>query len=168
VDTYFFISGRMYRIAPSSLHGLGLFSMDGIKVGYGTVTELMEYVRPLYKYNHWLMLVRYTRSMRRYRVAANYIQLVDNNQNKGATMYIDGRPKSSGNIVGFINSTRPVETTKQPNCIFEGREGNHIFVCATKTIVPGEELLIDYNLNRIDGGGATMGVNILHTIQLNL
>jgi hypothetical protein len=57
VDTYFFISGRMYHIAPSSLHGLGLFSMDGIKVGYGTVTELMEYVGPLYKYNHWLMLV---------------------------------------------------------------------------------------------------------------
>jgi hypothetical protein len=40
VDTNFFISGRMYRIAHSSLHGLGLFSMDGIKVSYGTVTEL--------------------------------------------------------------------------------------------------------------------------------
>ena len=60
VDTYFFINGRMYRIAPSSLHGLGLFSMDGIKVGYGTVTELMEYVRPLYRYNNWLNLVQYT------------------------------------------------------------------------------------------------------------
>jgi hypothetical protein len=95
----------MYRIAPSSLHGLGLFSMDGIKVGYGTVTELMEYVGPLYKYNHWLMLVRYMQSMRRYGVAANYIQLLDNNQNKGATMYIDGRPKATGNIAGFINST---------------------------------------------------------------
>jgi hypothetical protein len=68
VDTDFFIDGRMYRIAPSSLHGLGLFSMDGKKVGYGTVTELMEYVGPLYKYNHWLMLVRYMQSMRRYRV----------------------------------------------------------------------------------------------------
>ena len=85
--------------------------------------------------------------MRRYEVAANYIQLLDNNQNKGATMYIDGRPKSTGNIVGFINSTRPVEKTKKLNFIFEGCEGNHIFVCATKTIVPGEELLIDYNLN---------------------
>ena len=95
----------MYRIAPSSLHGLGLFSMDGIKVGYGTVIELMEYVRPLYKYNHWLMLIQYTQSMRRYRVAANYIQLLDNNQNKGATMYIDGRPKATRNIAGFINST---------------------------------------------------------------
>jgi hypothetical protein len=60
VDTDFFISGRMYRIAPSSLHGLGLFSIDGIKVGYGSITELMEYVRPLYKYNHWLILVQYT------------------------------------------------------------------------------------------------------------
>ena len=60
VDTNFFISGRMYHIAPSSLHGLGIFSMDGIKVGYGTVTELMEYVGPLYKYNHWLMMVQYT------------------------------------------------------------------------------------------------------------
>jgi hypothetical protein len=60
LDTYFFINGRMYHIAPSSLHGLGLFSMDGIKVKYGTVTELMEYVGPCYKYNHWLMLVRYT------------------------------------------------------------------------------------------------------------
>jgi hypothetical protein len=46
-----------------------------------------------------------------------------------------------------------VTTTKKPNCIFEAREGNHIFVCATKTIVPGEELLIDYNLNQIDGEG---------------
>lgn len=105
VDTDFFIGGRMYRITPSSLHGLGLFSMDGIKVSYGTITELMEYFRPLYKYNHWLMLVRYTQSMRRYEVATNYIQLLDNNQNKGATMYIDGRPKATGNIVGFINST---------------------------------------------------------------
>ena len=83
-------------------------------------------------------------------------------------MYIDGRPKATRNITGFINSTRPVATTKKLNCIFEARKGNRIFVCATKTIVPGEELLIDYNLNRIDGGGATMGVNILHTIQLNL
>jgi hypothetical protein len=52
VDTDLFINGRMYHIAPLSLHGLGLFSMDGIKVDYGIVIELMEYVRTLYKYNH--------------------------------------------------------------------------------------------------------------------
>ena len=91
--------------------------------------------------------------MQRYRVATNYIQLLDNNQNKGATMYIDGRPKATKNIVGFINSTRPVETTKKLNCIFDAHEGNRIFVCATKTIVLGEVLLIDYKLNRIDGEG---------------
>jgi hypothetical protein len=38
-------------------------------------------------------------------VAANYIQLKDNDQNKGASIYIDGRPKEAGNIAGFINST---------------------------------------------------------------
>jgi hypothetical protein len=91
--------------------------------------------------------------MWRYRVSANYIQLLDKNQKKGETMYIDGRPKATGNIVGFIISTRPVATTKKSNFIFEAREGNRIFVCATKKIIPGEELLINYNLNRIDGEG---------------
>jgi hypothetical protein len=108
------------------------------------------------------------KSMQRYEVVANYIQLVDNNQNKRVTMCIDGRPKAYGNIVGFINSTQPVEKTNKPNFIFEGCEGNRIFVCATKTIVPGEYLLVDYNLNQIDGGGVSMGLNILHTIKLNL
>ena len=81
--------------------------------------------------------------MQRYRVASNYIQLMDNIMNKGATMYIDGRPKASGNITWFINGTQLGTTHKLPNCIFEGREGNCVFVCATKTIVLGEELLID-------------------------
>ena len=122
----------MYRIAPSSLHGLGLFSMDGIKVGYGIVTELMEYVEPLYRYNNWLILVQYTRSMRIYGFATNYIQLAEHNKNKGATMYIGGRPKPSRNVVGFVNSTWPMTKTKKPNCEYEGREEHHIFVCATK------------------------------------
>ena len=85
--------------------------------------------------------------MRRYEFAANYIQLAEHNKNKGVTMYIDGRPKASRNIASFINSTWPVTATKQSNCEFEGREEHRIFVCATKTILPGEELLIDYNLN---------------------
>jgi hypothetical protein len=38
-------------------------------------------------------------------LAANYIQLKNNDQNKGETIYIDGRPKAMGNIAGFINST---------------------------------------------------------------
>ena len=63
-------------------------------------------------------------------------------------MYIDGRPKASGNIAAFINSTGPGSTHKLPNFLFEGREGNRVFICATKTIAAGEELLIDYSLNR--------------------
>ena len=75
-------------------------------------------------------------------------------------MYIDGKPKASRNITGFINSTRPGTTHKLPNCIFEGREGN----CVTKSLVASEELLIYYNLNRIDVRLAIMGVIILYNI----
>ena len=34
VNTDFFVNERIYRIALSSLHGLGLFCMDDINVGY--------------------------------------------------------------------------------------------------------------------------------------
>jgi SET domain-containing protein len=50
-----------------------------------------------------------------------------------------------------------VTTNKRPNCVFEGREGNHVFICAIKSIVAGEEILIDYNLNRIDKDVPIMG-----------
>ena len=85
--------------------------------------------------------------MCRYAMSANYLELKDKDQNKGATLYIDGRPKATGNIVGFINSTQPGSTIKQPNYIFERHEGNHVFVCAIKSIAAGEELVINYNLN---------------------
>jgi hypothetical protein len=90
-------------------------------------------------------------------LATNYIQLKFNNKNKGETIYIEGKPKRTGNIAGFIKSTRPVTTNKKPNCIFEGGERNCVFVCAIKSIVAGEELLIDYNLNQIDTDIAIMG-----------
>ena len=60
VNTDFCVNERIYRISPSSLHGLGLFCMDGIKVGYGRCTELMEYVGPCYNYSDWMCLVQYT------------------------------------------------------------------------------------------------------------
>ena len=41
VNTNFSVNERIYLIAPSSLHGLGLFFMDGIKVSYNQVVELM-------------------------------------------------------------------------------------------------------------------------------
>ena len=42
--------------------------------------------------------------MRRYGLSANHLQLKDKDQNKGAMLYIDGRPKITENIMGFINS----------------------------------------------------------------
>ena len=131
--------------------------MDGIKVCYNGLTELLEYVRPFYIYKDWIQIVQYTKSMRRYGLAANYIQLKNNDQNKGETIYIDGRTKTTVNIAGFINTTRPATTNKWPNCILEGREGNRVFVCAIKSIVTVEEFFIDYNLNRIDIDVVIMG-----------
>jgi hypothetical protein len=101
-------------------------------------------------------------NMWRYAVTANYTQLKHNNHNKGVTMYIDGRPKASRIITGFIKYTRHGKARNQPNCVFEGHEGNKIFVCAAKTIVVGEEFLIDYDLNRIDGSTVIMGVNMFY------
>ena len=122
------------------------------------MTELMEYVGTSYNYSDWMRLVQYTRSMHRYGLSGNYIQLKDKTQNKGATLYMDGRPKTTGNIAGFINSIQPGSTLKQPNCIFESHEGNYVFVCAIKSIAIGEELFIDYNLNRVDTNTVSMVV----------
>ena len=49
-DTKFYADKRMYCIAPSSLHGLGIFSMDGIKVKYKGLSKIMEYVKWCYNY----------------------------------------------------------------------------------------------------------------------
>ena len=82
----------------------------------------------------------------------------DKAQNKGPTMYMDGRPKTTGNIAVFINSTQPGSTLKQPNCILESHKGNHFFVCAIKSIVVGKKLLINYNFNRVDTNTVSMVV----------
>ena len=96
--------------------------------------------------------------MHRYVLSANYLQLKDKGQNKGATLYINRMPKSTGNIAGFINNTQLGSTLKKPNCIFEGCEGNYVFVSAIKSIAIGEELLLNYNLNRVDTNTVTMDV----------
>ena len=96
--------------------------------------------------------------MHRYELLANYIQLKDKAHNKGETLYMDGRPKTTGNIAGFINSTQPRSTLKQLSSIFESCEGNCVFVCAIKSIAVGKEMLIDYNLNRVDTNNVSMVV----------
>ena len=82
-------------------------------------------------------------------------------------MYIEGRPKATGNIVGFINSTQPGSTIKKLNCIFKAREGNCVFVCAIKSIVIGEELLINYNMNRVDTNTISMVMVVDFSLAYN-
>ena len=101
----FCLNERIYLIASSSLHALELFSMDEKKVCDDGLVEFMEYVGSYYNYKDWMWLVQYTRGMHRYGVAANYIQLRDNDKNKSLSMYINGRPKALGNSTRFINNT---------------------------------------------------------------
>ena len=91
-------------------------------------------------------------------IVRKLFKLKDKAQNKGATLYMDRRPKTTSNIVRFINSTQPGSTLKQPNCIFELHEGNCVFVCSIKSIAAREELLIDYNQNRVDTNTVSMVV----------
>lgn len=72
-------------------------------------------------------------------------------------MYIDGRPKATWNIVGLINNTQPVTINKKRNYIFEGHEGNRVFICVIKSIATREEFLIDHNFNRINTNISIMG-----------
>ena len=54
VNTYFCVNERIYKVASLSLHGLGLFCMDRIKVCYSRCTKLIEYVGPSYKNKYWM------------------------------------------------------------------------------------------------------------------
>ena len=46
INIDFCIDGRRYRISPSSLHGLWLFSIYGVNFPYKCEVELMDYVGP--------------------------------------------------------------------------------------------------------------------------
>lgn len=79
--------------------------MNGIKINYNKVVELMEYVGPCYSYIIWMWIVQCKTSMHRYASSSNYLQYEENDQSKKLTMYVDGMPKATGNIAGFINSS---------------------------------------------------------------
>ena len=50
INIDFYIDGRTYQIAPSSLHGLGIFTMDGVNFPYMFEVKLMDYVGLMYDY----------------------------------------------------------------------------------------------------------------------
>lgn len=58
--------------------------------------------------------------MQRYAITTNYIQLRDSNQNKEASMYIDGRSKYSRNIARFIYRHDPRQQINNPIAYLKG------------------------------------------------
>ena len=63
INIDFCVDARIYCITPSSLHGLGIFSMVGIEAPDGGLIELMDYVGRCYNYINWVCLAQYTKSM---------------------------------------------------------------------------------------------------------
>jgi hypothetical protein len=93
------------------------------------------------------------------------------NFNRKNLLYIDGRPQTHGNIIGFINSCRA--SLFSANCSFEEHSNDKEFfmkrkaskfvvVHAIHSLSPGDELLINYNFRR----PPTLIKNSLHWVYL--
>ena len=74
INTNFCVNERIYHIVPSTLHDLGLFSMDGIKVSYNKVVELMEYVGPCYK--NCMGIAQYKKGMHYQKIIYNWKKMI--------------------------------------------------------------------------------------------
>jgi hypothetical protein len=58
----FVLNGHSYHIVASSIYGMELFCMDGVKFSYKHEGEWMDFVFPLNKYGNWMILTRYVKS----------------------------------------------------------------------------------------------------------
>ena len=61
----------------------------------------MEYVGPSYNYSDWMRLVQYTRSMRRYGLSVNYLQLKDKDKIKEKHCTLTEVQKKLGIVQGL-------------------------------------------------------------------
>ena len=87
----------------------------------------MDYVGPTYNdYARWGRITRYLTTMQIYGVCGNYNKIKLNSLDKGHSIYIDGRPKSCGTVVGFINNSCTGSKNKLPNCEFVEYEDNKV------------------------------------------
>ena len=80
--------------------------------------------------------------MHRYGLLANYLQFKDKDQNKGATLYIDRRPKATRNTVGFINNTQPRSTLNQTTAYLRGMEEIVYLYVPLKQYMEGKSCLL--------------------------
>lgn len=146
---------RRWIVRPSSLGphtGLGLFAMDDILVPDGCIPddrpELFPFHGPTYSHSHWRILSRQCPTFGRYGIK------VDLRQEKA---FMDGYPPRTGNLAGYINSTRGllrggmlpnaewVEYFPGHHARMETRVTHFVITHATRTIRAGDEILVDYD-----------------------
>lgn len=149
---------RRWIVRPSTLgphSGLGLFAMDDIVVPDGCTPEdqpeLFPFHGPTYSHSHWRILSRQCATFGRYGIKVDL---------RPGRAFMDGYPPRTGNLAGYINSTRGhVRDGVRPNAEWvEYYPGHHprmggslthfVITHAIRTIRVGDEILVDYDFRR--------------------
>jgi hypothetical protein len=149
---------RRWIVRPSSLGlhcSLGLFAMEDIVVPDGCLPEerpeLFPFHGPTYSHSHWRILSRQCPTFGRYGIKVDL---------RSEKAFMDGYPPRTGNLAGYINSTRGhVRDGVHPNAEWvEYFPGHHPLIAPTltqfvithaiRTIRAGDEILVDYEFRR--------------------
>ena len=115
----------------------------------------MPFCGPLYSQFDYLNIVKYKHSISMYSMCMD--GYASRNFNRKNLLYIDGHPRTHGNIVGFINSS--ISSLFGENCCFgehsndkeffmKNKESIFFVVNVVHSLCLGDELLINYNFHR--------------------
>jgi hypothetical protein len=104
------IWGRQWIVKKSKLKGmrLGLFACEDILVVPGSYVDLFPFLGTTYRETSWVILKRHIPHIREYGLTIK----TNAQLNITAPQYMDGCPKRSSNIVGYINSNRGFESRR--------------------------------------------------------
>jgi hypothetical protein len=132
VGTSFSFFVNSYVIAKSKIDvaNLGLFILSHEFVPPKQLVALMPFCGPLYSRSDYLNILKYKHSISMYSMCMNdYVSI---NFNRKILLYINGHPKTHGNIARFINIYR--SSLFNENGFFEKhsneKEGIHICCCS--------------------------------------
>jgi hypothetical protein len=150
--------GRRWIVKKSKLKGmgLGLFACEDILVVPGSYVDLFPFLGTTYRETSWGILKPHIPHIREYGLT-----IKTNTQfNITAPRYVDGCPKRSSNIAGYINSNRGFESRRpKTNVQFHVRLGPptgfyvtgripcalHVMTVAHTNINEGDEVLAGYD-----------------------
>ncbi len=116
-----------FKVRKSSVHGKGAFALRRIRKG----TRIIEYLGER---------VSHEEADRRY-------EIKDENDSHTFLFVVDSKTVIDGGTGG--NEARFINHSCNPNCE-SVIEGKRVFIEATRTIEPGDELSYDYQLGRDD------------------